>query len=398
MMAQYIFPRCLGFTFAFRFVFILTSMGLPLIAVQGQSILDLPCNERETAVSIPTADPSFLCLERVVTSTNANEMTFTGLAAFSDGRLFTVSPFGGTLIEFIDTNDDALPDTPEVRAEGLNRPVGVTAYQDELYMTGGSAVYRWRDESGLETLVSGLPVGSGYWNGGIAVGVNSDSARLYVGIGAECDFCAEAVEDAERGVILSFALDGTDRQLIATGFRQPSGLTWYQDSLWVTDTAPAHFDTGRHDELNRILLNDTVADYGAPFCGGQNEPLRADATCENTVEPIVTFSSGSVPVVLTTYQREAFPSFVDQFVFGFSGSAHASRMQGYTVELFAITEERTSQLTLVPAVPDRDQQYGGVGFYPHHVYGLAISPEGWIYLSVGGGSIYVLRPAAPKSQ
>ena len=36
--------------------------------------------------------------------------------------------------------------------------------------------------------------------------------------------------------------------------------------------------------------------------------------------------------------------------------------------------------------------YEGLGLWPNRPLGVAVSPEGWIYLSVTSGRIYVLRP------
>jgi hypothetical protein len=47
---------------------------------------------------------------------------------------------------------------------------------------------------------------------------------------------------------------------------------------------------------------------------------------------------------------------------------------------------------LIPVLEFYNQQYEHLGFFPHRPYGVAISPEGWIYISTGGGKIYVLRP------
>ncbi len=379
--------------------------------VYAQAGSTLPCSQREAWVNIPTADLSTYCIERVIGLNNAPELSFTALATLPDGRLFTTAPAEGTLIEITDTNSDLIPDTPVTRADGLERPVSLTAFQEALYITGGSTVYRWTEASGIETLVSDLPTGTGYWNGGIAVGGEADAHRLYVGLGARCDLCEEARGDTERGVILSFALDGSDRQLIATGFRQPSGMMWHQGSLWVTDIAPRQITTGRYDELNQIILQPVaehasasasvaepapqVPDYGAPFCMGDSTTIDSMHTCDGTVAPFMTFSSGSNPIALARYQGAAFASNSGYFTIAFSGTAHASRLRGYTVEFY--TPDGETSMTLVPSLPDRDQQYGGIGFYPHHIYGVTLSPEGWIYLSAGGGSIYVIRPAWPDA-
>ena len=54
---------------------------------------------------------------------------------------------------------------------------------------------------------------------------------------------------------------------------------------------------------------------------------------------------------------------------------------------------------IVPEVPDTNWNtplqklhYQASGFWPHRPLGVTVSREGWIYISVGGGQIYALRP------
>ena len=84
------------------------------------------------------------------------------------------------------------------------------------------------------TLVDDLPSGGGFWTGGIAVG---GDGRIYVATGAPCDFCVP--DDPARGAVLSFALDGSDRQIVATGLRQPADLAFSGRRSVGAWTAPA---------------------------------------------------------------------------------------------------------------------------------------------------------------
>src|SRR5690606_5061741 len=135
------------------------------------------------------------------------EFAFTALAAAPDGTLYAARPFQGQVIALTDTDGDFLPETPHVAAEGLILPNALAYADGALYITGGPNLYVLRDGE-LTTLVDDLPTGE-FWTGGIAV----LDDRVYVGIGAPCDFC-ESV-NPEQGAVLSFALDGSDRQLVA---------------------------------------------------------------------------------------------------------------------------------------------------------------------------------------
>ena len=77
--------------------------------------------------------------------------------------------------------------------------------------------------------------------------------RLYIGLPMPCDFCEG--DHPLHGTVVSMALDGTDRQVVARGLRYPAGMTVYHDALWITDTARDGL-RGENwlDEINRVSL------------------------------------------------------------------------------------------------------------------------------------------------
>ena len=86
--------------------------------------------------------------------------------------------------------------------------------------------------------------------------------------GAPCDFCVP--DDPARGAVLSYALDGSDRQIVATGLRQPADLAFQGADLWVTDSARAGlFDTPDLDELDRVGRHAVRPNFGFPYCVGR---------------------------------------------------------------------------------------------------------------------------------
>jgi glucose/arabinose dehydrogenase len=288
-----------------------------------------------------------------------------------------------------------LPDTPHVVADGLTLPNGLDFHDGALYISGGSHVYRLR-EGVLETLVEDLPSGGGFWTGGIAIG----DERIYVATGAPCESCAP--EDAERGAILSFALDGSDRQVIATGLRHPGDIAFQGADLWALDSARAGlFDTPDLDELNRVQPGLHLgADFGFPYCvGRENLPDMLGFDCAEATPSTIALPTGSTPSGIAAYRGDAIPALAGKLLVALSGSYNDLDLRGYSV--VAVDPSAGTIEPLLPARPDdtpasnftqEEMSYRGSGFFPHRPLDVAVSEQGWVYVSVGGGRILSLRP------
>jgi hypothetical protein len=360
---------------------------------QAQTTSDLPpCDQRPHTVDAFQVDASLYCLEQVAES--SSRMAFTALLTGPDGTLYATSPHSGQVV--------ILSDTVEVIAEGLTLPNALAYHDGALYIAGGPHLYRWRDGE-LDTLVDDLPFIGGLWTGGLAVFED----YLVVGVSAPYDFCLPGDEQAS---ILRFDLNGENREVIAKGLRQPAGIAAWDGVLWITDTAHGTLTDGRFDEINRLEFG---AHYGWPFClGADNQaselPSPTDFDCGLTQAPAFTFRTGSSPVALVPYQGSAFPFLDGSLLVALMGSHNQSRIEGYLLAALKPDESGALRLdrVIAPSPVDaggaalslgelRPLLYRGEGFWPHHVYGLAVSPEGWIYLSAGstaGSAVYVLRP------
>jgi glucose/arabinose dehydrogenase len=382
--------------------------GLPVI---GQDAALPPCAERAGYRFEPRVDHRYYCFERVIEDHTAGEFAFTALEFAPDGRLFATRPQQGQLLALSDTDNDGLVDSPQIIAEDLTLPNALKYAEGALYIAGGSHIYRLDAGDTLTTLVDDLPSGTGFWTGGIAVG----DGRIFVGIGAPCEACIW--DDPARGSVLSFALDGSDQRIEARGLRYPIGLLYAGGSLYVTDSVP--FEVGQIpllDEINRVQSG---AHFGYPYCiGADNTPfVVGDFDCATATAPLITVASGSVPLELTLYQGAAFPHLQGQLLVTLGGAFGNRMPNGYGIAAldFAALDnlEGTLIQTLVPQdtnlltasdAPIYLRQLGiwdvysktvnerGAGIYPHQLYNLAVSPEGWVYFSVGGGYIGVLRP------
>ncbi len=356
---------------------------------------DLPsCFDRPTFRDPPWVDGNLFCPEGVIEEATAGELPFDALATAPDGTLYATRPLYGQVLAIRDSDGDHLPDTAEVVAEGLDLPNGLTYYDGALYIAAGAQIYRLRGED-LTLLVDDLPVGPGGWVGRLAVGPDQ---RLYVAVGASCDFCIPA--NPELGAILSFTLDGTDRQVFASGLRQAAGLAFLDGDLWATDSVST--DTAEPpdpDELNRVTAG---AYLGWPYCSGGGE-LEVDFDCIGATGPAFSFPNGSRPLGIAAYTGDALPTLHHSLLVVLNGSENQTPIQGYQLAAVQVDDDGqpVEMLTLIPqrtfasdreAFTPTEMNYRASGFWPHRPLDVAVSPEGWVYVSVSGGAIIALRP------
>lgn len=373
-----------------------TAWLLALPTVRSYSMLP-PCDKRPHFIDPPWVNAEYYCAEEITYDESAGELSMTSLAVAPNGTLYATRPYQGQILALTDTDGDLLPDSPHVVVEGLTLPNGLTYYEDALYISAGSYLYRWVDGN-LETLVDNIPAGAGFWTGSLVVGPDE---RIYLGVGASCNFCESA--DSERGAILSFALDGSDRQLVATGLRQPADLAVVGDTLWTIDTAHAAVTAPYMDELNRVVPG---AHFGWPYClGMDNRPeLQGEFDCAGATPPAYVFATHSNPLGMVSYSGNAFPHLQGTILITFGGSQNQAVLEGYTLVSLNFDESGNpiSDHIILPELPgpspawnDLDLQkihYQASGFWPHRPLDVAVSPEGWIYVSSGGGRIWGLRP------
>ena len=377
-------------------------------AARGQGAELVPCGERPTTISSELyADSRRWCVESVLHDRGMEPLSFTALEAAPDGTLFATRPLSGAVMAIRDSDGDQLPDAMETFADGLTKPNGLAYHDSYLYVSGGANIYRISLTGAVELIVDDLPSGTGFWTGGLAIG---SDRRLYVALGAPCSSCE--FEERERGAILSMNLDGSDRQIIATGFRRPADVAFYRDQLWSLDSAP--YLPGRHarDELNRVAPGGW---YGFPYCigAGERHIAAADVDCADSIAPVALFGSGAVPISLAAFPHDTLPGTEDTLIVVLSGEPRQIDLVGYKVIMITFDEEDQplGATILLPYrynsqrqayMPFRDEglywerfilvSESGFGIYPQQPLAVAVDRRGWIYISLTGGRIIALRP------
>lgn len=400
-----------------RYIF---ALGVALASLSGAWAQDAPCSARSTVLQTPSVDYRRWCLEEALPMAGDEAMAITKLAFAADGRLFGARPRTGEVLLLGRAPQDPFPYQPQVIARGLSYPNGLAYGEGALYIAGGAHIYRLGDDGTLTTLVDDLPSGAGWWTSGLALGPDG---RLYVGVGAPCDACEP--DDPERGAILSFAIDGSDRRIVARGLRHPADLVFKGEQLWAVDSARPGFpslprpDLGPQagmDELNLIVEG---AHYGWPYCVGRlnTADLPSDEfDCATATPPRAGFRTYSAPIGLALYDHDAFAGLSGTLLVALAGNRDRQmRITGYSVvaahlddagyvvaiEALMPFNRNDGNYSLYPYDPrsgfrDIDNlsanSFQGLGLYPHHPQDVAVSPQGWIFVSVGGGQLIVLRP------
>jgi glucose/arabinose dehydrogenase len=353
-----------------------------------------PCDQRPAHIDPPWADGRHYCLEQVIKDESAGELGFTALAVGDDGTLYAAQPLYGRVVAFTGWSDDGLPDAPRVVMDGLSLPSALAYHDGALYVAGGARIDRLQAGEAV-TLVADLPAGAGFWTGGIAIGPDE---RLYVATGANCDFC---LPDAGRGVIYSYALDGSDRQLVAQGLRQPAALAFHDGALWAVDSArDGLFDVPDLDELNQVTPG---AHFGWPYCvGAVSMPdMPGDFDCAAAAPPLLTFATGSNPLSLASYRGGALPRLEGALLVVLGGSSGRLDLRGFGLVAVrfdaagvpvSVENIIPSETYTFPRFTLQEMNYRTSGFWPRHPLGVAVSRDGLVYISVGGGQILVIRP------
>jgi glucose/arabinose dehydrogenase len=379
-------------------LFFTLSIGL----IQAQDKLP-KCQDRPTWIDPPWVNGLEWCLELVLKDDSAGELGYTALAAAPDGTLYATRPNTGEVLVLTDEDGDDLPETPRVVGDDLTLPNGLAFYEGTLYISGAQHIYRMDGDFHVETLVDDLPWGAGFWTGGLTIGPDE---RIYVAIGATCDYCEQT--DTTRSSIWSYALDGSDPRQIASGLRQPGDVAFRDGVLWTLDSARDGLDAPDLDEINRVTEG---MHFGWPYCfGADNQPdtLVGTFDCTQAAKPMLVMPTHSTPIRLETYNSDALSSIENNLLVVLHGSYNQSDLQGYALAVVQFDDEDqiSGYRVIIPEqviypqqlsryiYPLAEIQYQESGFWPHRPLDVAVSREGWIYISVGGGQIFALRPLA----
>jgi glucose/arabinose dehydrogenase len=171
---------------------------------------------------------------------------------------------------------------PRVLARGFKTPLGLAWSGSTLFVSAQGSVSRLgvngKRVVSRKTIVRRLPFGR-HQQDTIVLGPDG---RLYLGSGTTCDVCQE--KDRRSGAILSFKPDGSNLRIVATGLRNPFGLVFDGDTLYVSDNA--RDDLGKNEPAETIVRIKPGADYGWPRCWASWQYRSLHGSCRGVTPPV----------------------------------------------------------------------------------------------------------------
>jgi glucose/arabinose dehydrogenase len=229
----------------------------------------------------------------------------TAFAFDSLGRLYATSVTGRVFI-LTDEDSDGRADSVVIYSSGYNQPLGVAVHAPtgDVYVShrGQITIARDTDGDGIadikENFVTGLPVDD-HQNDNLEFGPDG---WLYMGLGSTCDACQDP--DPRSASILRFNVETGEREIYATGLRNPYDIAFHPETSDLFATDNGRDDLGLDapfEDLNHIVQG---GDYGYPDCWNEQDM----AGCEDTIPAVAFFEAHSSANGVDIYGGESFPS------------------------------------------------------------------------------------------
>jgi glucose/arabinose dehydrogenase len=270
-----------------------------------------------------------------------------------NGDVFVSDSTAGSIFVLQDRNGNhAIEDGERTEfATGLKQPFGMAFQKDGLYVANTDAVMRFAyhkgqaKAAGEPTKVTDLPSGpKGHWTRNIDFA--PDGRSFYVTVGSSSDI--EVEPDPLRATILKFNVDGSGREVVATGVRNAIGFDFHPKTKrpWMA--------VQERDGLGDDVVPDYVAEvhpgafYGWPYAyaGTNEEPRRKGERpdlVKKSVTPEVLIQAHSAIMGMVFYDGRMFPAKYRGGAFAaLRGSSNRSRRTGYKVIFLPFTDGRAT--------------------------------------------------------
>jgi glucose/arabinose dehydrogenase len=229
----------------------------------------------------------------------------TAFAFDTAGRLYVTSEDGNVYL-LTDADRDSRAETRSTFAYGYEFPLGVAVQSStgEVYISHKGVISVLSEDNGDgvadgERILAGdLPFGL-HQNDNLMFGPDG---WLYIGVGSTCNACEDT--NPQSASILKFNVETGERQIYATGMRNPYGLAFDPKTgdLFATDNG--RDDLGMDapfEELNHIIQG---GDYGYPNCWNEQK----QPGCETTIPAIASFEAHSSADSVVIYDGQNFPA------------------------------------------------------------------------------------------
>ena len=250
-----------------------------------------------------------------------------GLALSPDGVVYAAT-LNGDVYAFPDHNHDGVADSSVLVISGLGDPDCVGFYEDSLYVSNNSALYRLITSNSSRAAigkvqVAGLPAGPDHFTRNFIF--DTTDKEIFVEIGSEGNIDTTGYADHARIAVMN--IDGTGYRSYASGLRNPEGMDLdpRTGALWANMNGMDDiFGTGTQLTDNNpsegIYLICDGANYGWPWCYGfrMRNPLMMDldtSIVETFDGPVAEVLAHSAPLSLHFYRGTRFPAMYHNAIF-----------------------------------------------------------------------------------
>lgn len=250
--------------------------------------------------------------------------------------LFVSVPNKGVVLALPDMDHDGKADEKRIVIDGLNRPHGLTQYNNWFYIAEENQVVRVKLKTDLvarkdtlEVVVPDLPTG-GHWTRTIRI----KDDQMYVSIGSSCNNCLEP--DERRGAVLICELPPNQGcEIFAHGSRNAVGIAFHPKTGELFATENARDLLGNDLPPDEINILQQGKKYGWPHCYGKQvpDPDYGDAAYCKTTEPsALDIQAHSAPLGLAFNPGGNFPAeYTGDLFVAYHGSWNREEKTGYKV-------------------------------------------------------------------
>jgi glucose/arabinose dehydrogenase len=274
----------------------------------------------------------------------------------------------------------------------IDRPFGLAVWKDYLYVAEATSVKRYKYGPKATSVSAGeeiIPLksdGDGHWTRTLLFDPKGE--KLYLSVGSRSNVSPGEAEI--RATITRYNPDGTGREFVATGTRNPIGLAWYPgtNSLWAAvqerdglgdDLVPDYFTSIREGGF-----------YGWPYSyigpneDPRNKGLKPDLVAR-TIVPDVVLQAHAAVLDARFYSGRSFPARYRGGAFlALHGSWNRSERVGYSVVFVPFADGKPAGpvedfLTGFMTDPRSKEVWG-------RPVGLLVMNDGSLLLSEDGGN------------
>lgn len=248
----------------------------------------------------------------------------------------------GAVYVLADANRDGRIEEGEKKklVGGLDRPFGMAFLGKWLYVADAGYVRRYAYDAGkreagpAEVIVDLHEETQGHWTRSIVF--DRAGKKMYLGIGSRSNITPGDPE--YRAAVLRYNVDGSGREVVASGLRNPIGMDWQPESgkLW----AAVQERDGLGDDLAPDFFTEVKegAFYGWPYAyiGPNEEPRnkgqRPDLVAKTVVPDVVLEPSHVAAMDARFYRGKQFPARYRNGAFlALRGSSNRAKRTGYSI-------------------------------------------------------------------